>query len=130
MFIEIWDWDRTSRNDFMGALRFQNIAPFYLFSQHFASFGVSELRKAEGARGWFKLLTQGEGEYYNVPVIAEEENVKAHIRKLKKTTEIQPKISRQDPLVPHNMKGKDVITAQDFNFLMLLGRGSFGKVRK
>ena len=26
------------------------------------------------------------------------------------------------------MKGKDVITAQDFDFLMLLGRGSFGKV--
>ena len=49
----------------------------------FPSFGVSELRKGEGARGWFKLLTQGEGEYYNVPVIAEEENVKAHIRKQK-----------------------------------------------
>ena len=111
----------------------------------FPSFGVSELRKGEGARGWFKLLTQGEGEYYNVPVIAEEENVKAHIRKQKvrrydykiqvlelviiqKIAEIQPKISRQDPLVPHNMKGKDVINAQDFNFLMLLGRGSFGKV--
>ena len=56
---------------------------FIVFSQCFPSFGVSELRKGEGARGWFKLLTQGEGEYYNVPVIAEEENVKAHIRKLK-----------------------------------------------
>ena len=44
---------------------------------------MSELRKGEGARGWFKLLTHGEAEYYNVPVIAEEEHVKAHIRKLK-----------------------------------------------
>ena len=69
----------------MGALRFQNnYSRFSLFSHNvLPSFGVSELRKGEGARGWFKLLTQGEGEYYNVPVIAEEENVKAHIRKLK-----------------------------------------------
>ena len=68
----------------MGALRCPNIIVYqYFLSLYFSSFGVSELRKNEGARGWFKLLTQGEGEYYNVPVIAEEENVKAHIRKLK-----------------------------------------------
>ena len=48
------------------------------------SFGVSELRKGDGVKGWFKLLTVGEGEYYNVPVIQEEEKIERNNKKREK----------------------------------------------
>jgi len=109
--IEVWDWDRTSRNDFMGAL----------------SFGISEIIKTP-VEGWFKLLTQEEGEYYNVPVTGEGEDISANLKKMRRQSDSKQRQVMQDPRVPHNMRGKDMIRAQDFNFLMVLGKGSFGKV--
>lgn len=110
---QIWDWDRTSRNDFMGSL----------------SFGISELMKAP-ADGWFKLLTQEEGEFYNVPV-PEEGTDLAQLKNQMRATSVGARRPPPPPdrEVPHNMAAADVIRASDFNFIMVLGKGSFGKVR-
>uniref|UniRef100_A0ABD2VZU7 Protein kinase C n=1 Tax=Trichogramma kaykai TaxID=54128 RepID=A0ABD2VZU7_9HYME len=114
LLLEVWDWDRTSRNDFMGSL----------------SFGISELMKAP-ATGWFKLLTQEEGEFYNVPVPEEGVDLaelKSKMR-VRSVSSVQKKVpTTQDKEVPHNMGKSDLIRASDFNFLQVLGKGSFGKV--
>lgn len=113
------------------------------------SFGISELLKSP-ADGWFKLLTQEEGEFYNVPV--PEEGVDMAQIKTQMRVRQRPSITKffihysfvlfqktsitkkpslvVDKDVPHNMGRKDVIRASDFNFLMVLGKGSFGKVEE
>ncbi|KAM8826424.1 protein kinase C gamma type isoform 2-T3 [Synchiropus picturatus] len=122
--VEVWDWDRTSRNDFMGAL----------------SFGVSEIFRRP-ISGWFKLLAQDEGEYYNIPVPdpdlqePQPDATKPSLPQVMPSTLSEPFPSVRSPTpVPcciqvHNqgpMKAR--VGIHDFNFLMVLGKGSFGKV--
>ncbi|CAG5115988.1 unnamed protein product, partial [Candidula unifasciata] len=108
---EVWDWDRTSRNDFMGSL----------------SFGISELIKAP-IDGWFKLLCQEEGEFYGVPVSDDITEDIQEIRSKMHRSSIsdQRKIPEPDKL--HSLSKQDIVRASDFNFLTVLGKGSFGKV--
>lgn len=47
---------------------------------------------------------------------------------IQKTSVTKKTHATQDKDVPHNMGKSDLIRASDFNFLMVLGKGSFGKV--
>ena len=109
--MEVWDWDRTSRNDFMGALSFgvselikqpvRKKELFQTYKQHINNIYDHWILKVEG---WFKLMTleEGElflttikltlapnnrkllsGEFYNVPVTAEGEDLAANLKKLR-----------------------------------------------
>ncbi|KTG44475.1 hypothetical protein cypCar_00022019, partial [Cyprinus carpio] len=117
--IQVWDWDRTSRNDFMGAL----------------SFGVSEIFR-RSVSGWFKLLNQDEGEYYNIPVPDPDLQVPDAaimpsippdpVTVTTPVPTVTPPALSPTPTALHMGKGQ--VRLHDFNFLMVLGKGSFGKV--
>lgn len=117
--IECWDWDLATTNDFMGSM----------------SFGVSELMK-DGLEGWYKLLNQEEGEFYNVP-IQDDAAIAALSKKFQfmSPSEVEnlhrPAVDDESATCLLSEQDQDQLARlklEDFTFLKVIGKGSFGKV--
>ena len=54
--VEVWDWDRTTRNDFIGSM----------------SFPLREFLAGASMSGWYKLLEESKGAHYYEPCAEDE----------------------------------------------------------
>ncbi|XP_062508867.1 calcium-dependent protein kinase C-like isoform X2 [Corticium candelabrum] len=115
LLLEVWDWDRTTRNDFMGSM----------------SFPISELLSGNVVHdGWFKLMDHKEGDHHYHLCPSDEDIEKRIAEKLKidETAASKAKTTSTSPQTVNPTGSQKRFGLADFNFIVVLGKGSFGKV--
>lgn len=75
--------------------------------------------------GWFKLLDKKKGAFFNVPVAPAPSDVDDTASNFTKQTSVSPSVKFEELTIkPKETK----VSINDFKFLKVLGKGSFGKV--
>ncbi|XP_065193246.1 protein kinase C alpha type-like [Sycon ciliatum] len=124
LVIEVWDWDRTTRNDFVGKMTFaiEDIAALKPTQPD----GFHEC--------WYKLLNESEGSAYNMPIVEGPLDVRMGSRRssaaVSPSSDPERSLAEVSSLTINDqgdIKGRKP-KLSDFQWLKVLGKGSFGKV--
>eukprot|EP00040_Diaphanoeca_grandis_P014188 m.71824 g.71824 ORF g.71824 m.71824 type:complete len:709 (+) comp24395_c0_seq2:78-2204(+) len=118
LHLQVWDWDKYEKNDFMGAMTFPLPTLKRIASENGDKF-----------EGWFKLLSKVQGELFHVPILNTEEKAPPRTS-LTSTPAFASTMDTELQLrSPLNEPEKDVPEFTDrFNLVKVLGQGSYGKV--
>eukprot|EP00055_Hartaetosiga_balthica_P002455 m.4028 g.4028 ORF g.4028 m.4028 type:complete len:652 (+) comp2160_c0_seq1:76-2031(+) len=109
VYVEVWDKDRFTANDFMGSMSF-----------HLDE--VLDPRNEERFSGWFKLLGKKQGENFHMKVPAVEDVEQLTEQLLETRISEMKKKNAEAPVHTGSM------SLDNFDILKVIGRGSFGKV--
>jgi serine/threonine protein kinase len=113
LYLEVKDWDRVGRNELIGCM----------------SIPVKDIVESKSMDSWFKLLEAevGKSKYFKIIV---EEDVSEELKEEQRAFDkrIGTTIRRRKKIVSTASDQLPKMKLSDFNLLVVLGKGSFGKV--
>ena len=114
LYLEVKDWDRVGRNELIGCM----------------SIPVKDIVESKSMDSWFKLLEAevGKSKYFKIIV---EEDVSEELKEEQRAFDkrIGTTIRRRKKIVSTASDQLPKMKLSDFNLLVVLGKGSFGKVK-